>query len=576
MLMKNVRNNKIIKKKYLDFFFSVLISVLILQITTIIDSMIVGTTIGTKEMSGVKAANPIISVVAVFSTLISVGASMINSISLGKRNYTKANITYTYGAFLCIAFGLAFTLIGIFFSDSIVSLLTSSEDVLPFAKIYTKIVLCASPFLILTTYMGYMIRTDGYTKLSMLLLISGGIVNVLFDLIFILGFKLGVNGAAYATDMSFLISLLVGIIYLFKKNRNLKFVNIFKKDSDIRNITKEIIKNGFSSASRLLFTSVSLIISNFIVGKYVGYMGLAVFAVVSNLALIATAVFQSSGASMMPIMGVFYGEKDYKGIELLLKHVIMFLSILILIVIILIEAFAPFYFPLFGMNNPDTSYVNVLRIYAIGFIGAAFNYILLYYFSTLQKTMLGMLVPFLEQILFSIPATLLLIPNMGLYGLVLAFIISEFGTTLVTLFIVYLIKKKKGYKSILLLPKENTNLLLDFTVLANEIEAALVSKDVYKILIDNNIDLSKANRVSVILEEMIVNTKEIEKRNKKVYIDIKIVKSENIIISLRSNGYPYDPLTDTVDETSDNLIKGLSINLKHNQIIGFNQTLIEV
>ena len=576
MFMENVRNNKIIKKKYLDFFFSVLISVLILQITTIIDSMIVGTTIGTKEMSGVKASNPIISVVAVFSTLISVGASMINSISLGKRNYTKANITYTYGAFLCIAFGLAFTLIGIFFSDNIVSLLTSNEDVLPFAKTYTKIVLYASPFLILTTYMGYMIRTDGYTKLSMILLISGGIVNVLFDLIFILGFKLGVNGAAYATDMSYIISLLVGMIYLFKKNRNLKFVNIFKKDSGIRNITKEIIKNGFSSASRLLFTSVSLIIANFIVGKYVGYMGLAVFAVISNLALIATAVFQSSGASMMPIMGVFYGEKDYKGIELLLKHVIMFLSILILIVIILIEAFAPFYFPLFGMNNPDTSYVNVLRIYAIGFIGAAFNYILLYYFSTLQKTMLGILVPFLEQIVFSIPAYLLLIPNMGLYGLVLAFIISEFGTTIVTLFIVYLIKKKKGYKSILLLPKENTNLLLDFTVLANEIEAALVSKDVNKILIDNNIDLYKANRVSVILEEMIVNTKEIEKRNKKVYIDIKIVKSENIIISLRSNGYPYDPLTDTVDETSDNLIKGLSINLKHNQIIGFNQTLIEV
>jgi hypothetical protein len=190
--------------------------------------------------------------------------------------------------------------------------------------------------------------------------------------------------------------------------------------------------------------------------------------------------------------------------------------------------------------------------------------------------MLGILVPFLEQIVFSIPVTLLLIPNMGLYGLVLAFIISEFGTTIVTLFIVYLIKKKKGYKSILLLPKENTNLLLDFTVLANEIEATLVSKDVNKILIDNGIDLYKANRVSVILEEMIVNTKEIEKRNKKVYIDIKIVKSENIIISLRSNGYPYDPLTDTVDETSDNLIKGLSINLKHNQIIGFSQTLIEV
>lgn len=577
MFMENVRNNKIIKKKYLDFFFSVLISVLILQITTIIDSMIVGTTIGTKEMSGVKASNPIISVVAVFSTLISVGASMINSISLGKRNYTKANITYTYGAFLCIAFGLAFTLIGIFFSDNIVSLLTSNEDVLPFAKTYTKIVLYASPFLILTTYMGYMIRTDGYTKLSMILLISGGIVNVLFDLIFILGFKLGVNGAAYATDMSYIISLLVGMIYLFKKNRNLKFVNIFKKDSGIRNITKEIIKNGFSSASRLLFTSVSLIIANFIVGKYVGYMGLAVFAVISNLALIATAVFQSSGASMMPIMGVFYGEKDYKGIELLVRYVMFFLLGLVAFIILLIEAFAPLYFPLFGIANPLPEYVTFLRLFSLGLVFAGINYILIYYFTALQKMTVGVLIPLLEQIILCIPLTFILISNYQLNGLIWVYLISEGGTTLITFIILYFIKKKKKAGNILLLPKANNEVLLDFTVLASNIEATKISEDVGKILLENKVDGFRSNRVAVILEEMIVNTKNAEKHNKKVFIDVRIIKTnESIIVSMRSNGYPYNPLIESDDDISQKLISSLSIKLRYNQIIGFNQTLIEV
>ena len=143
--MENVRNNKNIKKKYLQFFFSVLVSVLILQITTIIDSIIVGTCIGTKEMSGVKASNPIISIVAVIATLISVGTSMVISISLGKRNTKKSDSAFTFGFLLCLLVGGLISLLGWFLSDMIVTLFTSSADVLEFAKTYTKIVILAAP-----------------------------------------------------------------------------------------------------------------------------------------------------------------------------------------------------------------------------------------------------------------------------------------------------------------------------------------------------------------------------------------------------------------------------------------------
>ena len=210
--MENARNDKIIKKKYMQFFISVLISVLVLQITTIIDSMIVGTAIGTKEMSGVKASNPIISVVIVFTTLISVGASMVISIALGKRNNKRANDTFTFGLFASVVIGLVFTLLGIFLSNQIVSLVTSNADILEFTQEYTRIVLIASPFMMLSTYLGYALRSDGFSKLSMTLLISGGVINVCFDLILILGFNLGVTGAAIATDISYVGATLIGSI----------------------------------------------------------------------------------------------------------------------------------------------------------------------------------------------------------------------------------------------------------------------------------------------------------------------------------------------------------------------------
>ncbi len=575
--METVRNNKIIKKKYLQFFYSVLFSVLILQVTTIVDSIIVGTLIGTKEMSGVKASNPIISFVAVFATLIAVGLSNVISISLGKRNNKKASSAFTYGLLLCIGIGLLFTLIGIILSDVIVSTITSNADILEYAQRYVRIVIISSPFIMLASYLGYAIRSDGFSRLSMTLLIASGFINVCFDLIFILAFKLGVDGAAIATDISYVSSNLIGCIYFLKKNRNLHLVNIFKKDSEIKDITIRFLKNGYPSASRLLFNSISLIIINFIVGKYVGYMGIAVFSVISNIGLISSAVFQSSGASMMPIMGVLYGEKDYKGIGLLVKFVFLFLLMLILVIVLLIEILAPLFFPLFGIKDAPNEYVIILRLYAIGFIFTGINYILLYYYTTLQKSYLGIIITLLEQIIILVPLNLILIPNIGLYGLVIAFIASEFGTTLITLLIVYIIKQKKNYKNILLLPKERSDVLLDFTILASKIDAVEVSKNVLSILIENKIDKNKANRISLILEEMIINTiKEKEKHNTS-YVDIKIIKGEeNVIISLRSNGNPYNPLIENEEDISQKIISSFAIKLKYNQIMGFNQTLIEV
>ena len=189
----------------------------------------------------------------------------------------------------------------------------------------------------------------------------------------------------------------------------------------------------------------------------------------------------------------------------------------------------------------------------------------------------GVLIPLVEQIILCVPLTFMLIPNYQLNGLIWMYLISEGGTTLITFIVLYFIKKKKKFDNILLLPKANNELLLDFTVLATDIEATKISEDVGRILLENNIDEFKSNRVAVILEEMIVNTNNAEKHKKKVFIDIRIIKTaESIIVSMRSNGYPYNPLIDTKDEISQKLISSLSIKLRYNQIIGFNQTLIEV
>lgn len=574
--MENARNNKIIKKKYLQFFVSVLISILILQVTTIIDTMIVGLTLGTKEMSGVKAGGPIINMVAVLTTLISVGISMVISISLGRRDEKRASLAFTYGFILCLGVGALVSLFGVFGSDALVGVITSNQDIIEITKEYTKIVLISGPLFILASYLGYAIRCDGYAKLSMVLLVLGGLTNVAFDLIFILGFKMGVKGAAFATDMSFLASCLVAIVYLFKKNRTLRFKNIFKEGKEIKDITRLMFKNGTASSLRILFFNISVLVSNYVIGLYTDYMGIAIFSVCSTIALISSAVFQASGASMMPIMGVLFGERDFKGISLLVAYVLKFLVIVVLGLCILVVSLANLLYPMFGINNPTSEFTLILRLYSIGFIFVALNYIILYYFTALQKTVLSIVITLLEYVILSIPLTILLVPNVGINAIYITYIVSEAATLLITFIILLVIKKKKGYHNIFLLPKENNNILMDFTVLADNMNASLVSEDVGRILKENGIDEIKTNRVAVILEEMIVNTMNVKKKIKKSYIDVRIIKANNIIVSLRSNGYPYNPLVTDDEDISQKIISSFAINIKFNQLIGFNQTLMEV
>ncbi len=573
----DARNNRIIKKKYMQFFISMFVSVLFLQFTTIIDTMIVGNLVGTSQMSGIRVSAPVINMISTFSTLIGVGCGMVISISLGKRNTNKANACFTLSLFLTVIIGLLVTIFAIFLTEPITNLITSDKSIIEYTKAYMKIVLMSGPFFLLAAVMGYIIRSDGYIKLSMAVLITGGLMNVLFDLIFILGFNLGVEGAAYATSLSYIISSLVSFSYFFIKKRSIHFTNIFKSN-DTKSVFISTIKSGLPATIRLLFYNISMLIINFFVGKYLGTIGIAVCTVCANVGLLTSIVFQSSGAAMMPVMGVLIGEKDYKGIKLLISHVLKMTIIMVLVIMLVVVLIASVIFPLFGIKNIGEEYILVLRLYVIGFIFVALNYILIFYFTGLQKLFLALLIPFLENILFSIPLVIITTMNVGIHSIELTYILSEFFAFVITIIVVLIYKKKKNYSSLYLLPNEDSNLLLDFSSIINDINAVNVSEEVSNILANKNVDLVIANRIAVLLEEILVNIKKVKRNDKmKLSTDIRIIENKDgYIISLRTDGYPFNPLIVDDEDISIRLIKDLAIKINVRQIVGFNQIIIEV
>ena len=166
--------------------------------------------------------------------------------------------------------------------------------------------------------MAMLLRTDSCIKLSSIALSLAGISNVLFDLLFMGVLGMGVEGSAFATDAGMLVSVLVSLLYFRWPNRTLKLTRLA---GNLGEQIAAIAKNGSSSALRMLFACIALLFLNYVVGDCVGVDGIAFLTVCGNVQLLAVAFFSAGGQAAIPLEGVLYGERDYRGLRLLMRYV---------------------------------------------------------------------------------------------------------------------------------------------------------------------------------------------------------------------------------------------------------------
>ncbi|MCR4660896.1 MAG: polysaccharide biosynthesis C-terminal domain-containing protein [Clostridia bacterium] len=587
LLQNYKRTNKTLIKKYLEFFFSMLLSVVFLQFTTVADTIIVGKLLGTAPMSGIKVAMPIINILVVLGTLIGVGSGTITSIMLGQRKNKEASASFTISIIFSIVAGIVVAAIFVPLANQIGSLIASNEEISGFTATYIRIVMAGGFFFILASVLGMMLRSDGFAKLSMFVLITGGGMNVVFDLIFMKVLNMGVDGSAYATILGMFLACLVGTLYFFSKNHSLRFINIFKKENKplVKQLLKPIFKTGISSSLRVLFTNAALLVLNYLIGKRIGVFGIAILTVCSNIQLILSSIFTAGGQAMTPLCGVLYGEKDSTGIKLLLQFVFIFVMAIVIVLTIVAEIISPQLFSLFSVADPDGLGAFYLRIYLIGIIPIAINYMMIYYYSTIQKQKIALVMTFCENIIFYLPLGIGLLYPLNMLGVTIAFVVSEALSIAVMVLFAKLDSKKHNLTSVLLLPKENTDLLYEASILADSTNLVKISEEIQNILKSKNIDESNAYKTALAIEEMLNNTINLErnKKRKNIAFDVLVYSSgKTVTISLRDNGIANNPTLDGNNVEEENrfdsivVLNKIAKNIKYNRVIELNHTIIEL
>ena len=569
-----VRSSVTLGKQYRKFFGAAVAAALLLQVTIVTDTIIVGQLLGPIPMSGVRVASPIVNILNVIAMLVGVGGSTLVAIAIGKRDSDSADRAFTLTIVLGIVLGVVFSLIVAPFADSLAALISSDPTTIPYTATFLRIVAAASPVYILASTMALLLRSDSCIKLSSAVLAIAGVANVAFDLLFMGALGMGVEGSALATDTGMLVAVLLSLLYFRWPHRTLRLRRL---SDGVPARAATILKNGAPSALRMLFACVALLFLNYVVGDAVGVEGIALLTVCGNIQLLAVAVFSAGGQAAMPMEGVLYGERDYTGLRLLMGSVfrIVFACVAAIVVIIwlapdqIVRLFVPQ-----GIEGGDW----LLRLYSLGFVPLALNYVMTYYYNTIQQRRAAMTLTLAENLVLYLPLIWILTHALGLVGSVAAFVLAEALASCVMGAVTLRLRRKLGTKSILLIPEVPREVVFEATVPATGIDAAGIAHSVKNTLDECGVDSIVATRAAVGVEEIVASAA-MSKHNEGRDVLFDIIVSdlpECVQVSLRDNGAPFDPTSPGVQDEGISVMMAVVSNVRHSQSLGMNLTIIEM
>lgn len=199
------------------------ITQIIASIYNICDRVFLGQCVGALAIAGLTVTMPIMNIVHAFGSLVGAGAGARMSIVLGKRDIPWAENILGNTMLLTFFFGLLYVPAWYIFSDDILSLFGASVETIAYAREYMNIVLPGMFLTTLTFNLTSLIRSSGYSRKSMWIMITGAIVNILLDALFIYGLDWGIAGAAWATTLSMGLSAVLAVSHFISRGAFIRF-----------------------------------------------------------------------------------------------------------------------------------------------------------------------------------------------------------------------------------------------------------------------------------------------------------------------------------------------------------------
>lgn len=287
-----------------------------------VDSIFIGHGVGTMAISGLALTFPLMNLAAAFGSLVGVGASTLISVKLGQKDYDTAQRVLGNVFVLNILLGMAFTVAVMAFLDPILYFFGGSDETVGYARDYMQIILLGNAVTHLYLGLNAVLRSSGHPQKAMYATIATVVINTILDPVFIYGFGWGIRGAAIATIVAQVISLMWQLKIFSNKDELLHFHRgIFRLK---RKIVFDSLAIGMSPFLMNMAACFIVILINQGLKKYGGDLAIGAFGIVNRLVFIIVMIVMGLNQGMQPIAGYNFGAKQYGRVIKTLKLTIIY------------------------------------------------------------------------------------------------------------------------------------------------------------------------------------------------------------------------------------------------------------
>ncbi len=399
------------------------IAQLIQLLYNVVDRIYIGHLPGThgQALTGIGLIFPIISIIAAFTNLFAMGGAPLFSIARGAGEEKKASRILNNTFFLLVLTAVILMGIGYLFQREILYLFGASEATYPYAREYLMIYLLGTVFLMVGTGMNQFINAQGFPKTGMMVVMSGAILNIALDPLFIFVFGMGIRGAAAATVISQFVSALLVLRFFVGKRTLFRLVPAGMRLEFP--LVRKIVGLGTSGFIMAVTNSFVQIICNVTLKSYGGDLYIGVMTILNSVREIANIAIVGVTSGAQPVLGFNYGAGEYKRVKqaILFTSLIGFLYTTAVWIFVMLE---PGLFIRMFSDSPamEAPGKEALKLYFFGFFFMAFQFAGQSTFVALGKSRYSVFFSLFRKVIIVVPLTLLLpkLWGLGVDGVYLA------------------------------------------------------------------------------------------------------------------------------------------------------------
>ena len=288
-----------------------MLTMLVTSVYNVIDTYFVSK-LGTRASAAVGIVFSLMALIQALGFTAGMGAGSVISRLLGKKDETKAQKIASCAFVSSAALGILLGAAGILFLEKLMRFLGAAENVLPYAAEYARYILYAAPVMMVSFVLNNLLRAEGKTKLSLIGIGCGSLLNIALDPLFIFAFDWGIRGAAIATAVSQCAGCAILFLFFLRKNTIIRIsIKNFSLDFSLY---KEFIGNGMPSMFRQGLSAAASITLNH-TAAYYGDAAVAAMSIVGKIFLMVYCVLIGFGQGYQPVVGYNYGAGNYDRIR---------------------------------------------------------------------------------------------------------------------------------------------------------------------------------------------------------------------------------------------------------------------